>query len=48
MLGMRDLQACNVDWITPPQMRGGALYEGRLAGTKRGVAGELVELSELG
>ena len=47
-LGVRDLDACKVDWITPPESRAGALYEGRRAGTAIGAAGELVELVEVG
>lgn len=47
-LAMRDLDACTVDWITPPVPRDGALYEGRRAGTTIGKAGELLELVEVG
>jgi hypothetical protein len=47
-LGMRDLGACQVDWIAPPVRRQGPLYEGRRAGTTIGPAGELLELVEVG
>ena len=47
-LAMRDLDACKVDWITPPVVRDGPLYEGRRAGTCLGYAGELIELVEVG
>lgn len=47
-LAMRDLDACTVDWITPPVVRGGPIYEGRRAGTCLGYAGELIELVEIG
>jgi catechol 2,3-dioxygenase-like lactoylglutathione lyase family enzyme len=47
-LAMRDLDACQVDWITPPAARQGPLYEGRRAGTTVGSAGELLELVEVG
>lgn len=47
-LAMRDLDACQVDWIAPPVRREGPLYEGRRAGTTVGSAGELLELVEVG
>lgn len=47
-LAMPDLDQCAVDWITPPAIRDGALYEGRRAGTVRGPADELLELVEVG
>lgn len=47
-LAMRDLDACKVDWIAPPAVREGPLYEGRRAGTCLGYAGELIELVEVG
>ena len=47
-LAMRDLDACQVDWIAPPVNHEGALYEGRRAGTTLGSAGELLELVEVG
>lgn len=37
----------DVDWCAPPAPRDGALYGGRLAGTLRGPAGELLELVEI-
>ncbi|WP_157573216.1 hypothetical protein [Novosphingobium sp. AAP83] len=43
-----DLDACAVEWIVPPALREGALYEGRRSGTAHGAAGELVELGEAG
>ena len=47
-LAMRDLGACQVEWIVPPAKLGGPLYEGRRAGTTLGPAGELLELVEVG
>ncbi len=47
-LAVESLDACKVEWITPPEARDGALYEGRRAGTAMGAAGELVELVEVG
>ena len=47
-LAVPDLELCAVEWIVPPAVREGALYEGRRAGTVRGAAGELVELVEAG
>lgn len=47
-LAVRDLNSCDVAWITPPIARDGALYEGRRAATAIGVGGELVELIEVG
>ena len=47
-LVVRDLDACDIEWITPPATREGALYEGRRAGTTIGAGGELVELVEVG
>lgn len=47
-LAIRDLGQCNVDWITPPMRRDGALYEGRLSAATTGSAGELIELVEVG
>jgi catechol 2,3-dioxygenase-like lactoylglutathione lyase family enzyme len=47
-LAVPDLDACKVDWIAPPAVRKGAIFEGRRAGTTLGVAGELVELVEVG
>ena len=47
-LAVSDLDACKVDWIAPPVMRVGPLYEGRRAATTMGLAGELLELVEVG
>lgn len=47
-LAVTDLDACMVDWIALPAVRKGAIFEGRRAGTTRGMAGELVELVEVG
>jgi catechol 2,3-dioxygenase-like lactoylglutathione lyase family enzyme len=47
-LAIRDLDACQIDWIEPPIRREGPLYEGRRAGTTIGSAGELLELVEVG
>ena len=46
-LAVRDLGACNVDWVTPPACREGPLYAGRRAATTIGLAGELLELVEV-
>lgn len=46
-LAVPDLDACKVEWIAPPAVREGAIGQGRLSGTVRGAAGELVELVEL-
>ena len=45
-LAASDLDACNVEWITPPARRDGAPYGGNRAGTTIGPAGELLELVE--
>lgn len=47
-LAVEDLDACRVDWITPPTPREGALYEGRRAATAIGAGTELVECVEVG
>ena len=47
-LAVEDLSECDVEWITPPAAKSGALYEGRPAGTTIGAGGELVELIEVG
>jgi catechol 2,3-dioxygenase-like lactoylglutathione lyase family enzyme len=47
-LAMRDLDACVVDWISPPERRNGPLYDGRRAGCVIGPTGELLELVEAG
>ena len=43
-LAVDDIDALNLDWITPPAERTGALYAGRRTATVRGPAGELLEL----
>lgn len=47
-LAVENLDAINADWITPPQILPGSLYAGRRSSTVRGVAGELLELVEIG
>ncbi|MEW4467811.1 VOC family protein [Parasphingorhabdus sp. JC815] len=47
-LAVDDLDEIVVDWISPPQVREGALYQGRRAATTKGYAGELLELIEIG
>jgi catechol 2,3-dioxygenase-like lactoylglutathione lyase family enzyme len=47
-LAVDDLDALDLDWITPPVARPGALYAGRRAASVRGLAGELLELVEIG
>lgn len=47
-LAAGDLDACDVEWISAPAIRQGALYEGRRAGTAVGAGGELIELIEVG
>lgn len=47
-LAVTDLAACRCAWITQPSQPGGALYEGRRSATTRGMAGELIELIEVG
>lgn len=47
-LAVRDIDACDVDWITPPSVRDGALYEGRRAACAIGDGGELIECVEVG
>jgi catechol 2,3-dioxygenase-like lactoylglutathione lyase family enzyme len=47
-LAVRDLDACSAEWIAPPAVRAGALYDGRRAATAIGAAGELVECIEVG
>ena len=46
-LALDNLDACDVDWITPPTMRDAAPYCGRRTGTLLGPAGELLELIEI-
>lgn len=45
-LAVRDLDACKVEWITPPTRRKSAVYGGNRAATTIGPAGELLELVE--
>ncbi|WP_299323045.1 hypothetical protein [Parasphingopyxis sp.] len=47
-LAADDLGALDCDWIVPPTVRQGPLYEGRRAATVIGPAGELLELVETG
>ncbi|WP_298308707.1 VOC family protein [uncultured Erythrobacter sp.] len=47
-LAVRDLDACDVDWINPPTARDGPLYQGRRSATTIGAGGELLELVEVG
>lgn len=47
-LAMRDLDACDCEWISPPAVREGVLYAGRRVATTLGYAGELLELVEVG
>ena len=47
-LAVRDLDACEVEWITAPARREGLPYAGRRAATTVGLAGELLELVEAG
>lgn len=46
-LAVPSLDDCRVEWLAEPARRAGAPYEGRRAGTTRGLAGELVELVEI-
>lgn len=41
-----DIAALEIDWITPPAVRSGPLYAGRLVGTARTPEGALLELVE--
>jgi len=43
---VKDLDALQLDWITPPARYPGLAYAGRRAATLRGPAGELIELIE--
>lgn len=45
-LAVDNLDALDLDWITPPLAREGSLYTGQRAATVRGPAGELLELVE--
>jgi len=46
-LAVRDLDACDVDWIAPPLAHESTLYEGRRSATTIGAGGELLELVEV-
>ena len=45
-LAVDDLDGLDLDWITPPVRRDGALYAKHRTATVRGLAGELLELVE--
>lgn len=47
-LAVHDLDATNLDFVAPPVRRDGPLYAGRRAATHVGIAGELLELVEIG
>jgi catechol 2,3-dioxygenase-like lactoylglutathione lyase family enzyme len=47
-LAVDDLDALDVAFIAPPERRDGPAYGGRRAATVRGLAGELIELLEIG
>ncbi|MFV0644736.1 MAG: hypothetical protein ACK5NN_09605 [Sphingomonadaceae bacterium] len=47
-LAVRNLSDCDVDWIAPPAVHGGVMYEGRRAASTLGPSGELLELVEVG
>jgi catechol 2,3-dioxygenase-like lactoylglutathione lyase family enzyme len=47
-LAVDSLDALEVPFIAPPVPRDGPVYEGRRAATVRGLAGELIELLEIG
>ncbi|WP_150292733.1 hypothetical protein [Sphingobium estronivorans] len=47
-LAVDDLDALDADFIAPPVRREGVFYSGRRAATVRGLAGELIELIEIG
>ena len=47
-LAVESLENCTANWITPPTVRKGALYEGRRSATAIGTGGELVECLEVG
>lgn len=46
-LAVRDLDACDCDWIEAPARNEGPLYAGRRSATTIGAAGELLELVEI-
>ena len=47
-LAVSDLDACHADWITPPAIATGPVYEGRRAACAIGAGGELIECVEVG
>lgn len=47
-LAVENLDACDVEWITAPAAREGAMYEGRRAACAIGPGGELLECVEVG
>lgn len=47
-LAVDSLDAVNADFIQPPEVRSGALYAGKRSATVVGMAGELLELVEIG
>lgn len=44
--GVKNLDALNVNYLTPPAVHAGKAYAGRRAATLKGAAGELIELIE--
>jgi len=46
-LAVDSLDAINADWIKPPKVREGDLYQGRRSAATKGPAGELLELIEI-
>lgn len=46
-LAVRSLDECSCEWIDPPAVRQGALYEGSRAAATMGPAGEILELVEI-
>ena len=47
-LGVENLDTIKVGFISPPAIRGGAIYWGKRSATVIGMAGELLELVEIG
>jgi hypothetical protein len=47
-LALDSLDRPGLEWIAPPAVRDGPLYDGRRSGTVRGPSGELLELVEIG
>ena len=47
-LAVQDLDACKANWIAPPIVRMGSLYEGRRVATTIGLGDELIECVEVG